>query len=403
MTDTAAPGGAPTPSPSVLAATLADITTRLRQNKFSNEQQVSQGIVQWILAELGWDTRDTSVVWPEFQTGEGRVDFALCHPPSKPAVFIEVKQVGKLKDADVRQALGYAFHYGAPFVVLTDGRTWNFYLPAEQGAYEDRRVCRIDLYERSTSEAAEDFQRYLSRANVESGKSLEAARTEFHNSKRRLQAKDAIPEAWRELVKRRDGGLIEILLRAVESEVGFRPEADDISDFLGNLHASTLPDQRSDSPSLAPRPGPASDSSKRRRGTGRRALAPRPSPAPDPPLPALLGANRANRLLLLGKEYSCASAKEVMTIVLRELAKSDPSFLERCARHPKAQGRTTRYIARTPEELYPYNEDRRSYYKKLPGGWLVSTYVSNTGKRRIINMAAEVAGLKFGKDIAVGF
>lgn len=374
MTDTVAPGGAPTPGPPVLAATLADITTRLRQNKFSNEQQVSQGIVLRILDELGWDKWDTSVVWPEFQTGEGRADFALCHPPSKPAVVVEVKQVGKSEDA-VRQALGYAFHCGAPFVVLTDGRTWNFYLPAEQGDYEDRRVCRIDLYERSTSEAAEDFQRYLSRANVESGKSLEAAKTEFHNRKRRLQARGAIPEAWRELVKRRDGGLIEILLRAVESEVGFRPEADDISDFLGNLHASTLPDQRSDSPSIAPAPS----------------------------LPVSPGANRANRLLLLGREYSCSSAKEAMVTVLRELANSNPSFLERCARHPEAQGRTTRYIGRTPQELYLYNEERRKHCEKLPGGWLVATHLSTPVKRRIIKIAAEVARLKFGKDIVVEF
>lgn len=89
MTDTAAPGGAS--NPPLLADTLADITTRLQQNKFSNEQQVSQGIVLRILAELGWNTWDTSVVWPEFQTGEGRADFALCHPPSKPAIVVEVK------------------------------------------------------------------------------------------------------------------------------------------------------------------------------------------------------------------------------------------------------------------------------------------------------------------------
>lgn len=92
-----------------------------------------------------------------------------------------------------------------------------------------------------------------------------------------------------------------------------------------------------------------------------------------------------------------------MVIVLGELAKSDPSFLERCARHPKAQGRTTRYIARTPQELYPYNEERRSYCEKLPGGWLVATNLNNPGKRRIIDLAAEVARLKFGKDIVVEF
>ena len=43
-------------------------------------------------------------MWPEYQTGEGRADFVLCHPATKPGVFIEVKQPGKAEDA-VRQAL----------------------------------------------------------------------------------------------------------------------------------------------------------------------------------------------------------------------------------------------------------------------------------------------------------
>jgi predicted type IV restriction endonuclease len=117
-----------------LENTLSDITSKLRQGKFPNEQAISQGIVLRALQELSWDTWDTTIVWPEFQTGEGRSDFALCHPPSKPAIFVEVKQPGKAEDA-VRQALEYAFHTGVPFIVLTDGRTWSFYLPAEQGSY----------------------------------------------------------------------------------------------------------------------------------------------------------------------------------------------------------------------------------------------------------------------------
>ena len=106
----------------VLEDTLADITARLRQGKFPNEQAMSQGIVLRLLQELGWNTWDTGVVWPEYQTGEGRVDFALCHPPTKPAIFIEVKQPGRAEDG-VRQALEYAFHTGVPFIVLTDGKT----------------------------------------------------------------------------------------------------------------------------------------------------------------------------------------------------------------------------------------------------------------------------------------
>jgi hypothetical protein len=129
-----------------LESTLTDIIARLRQGRFPNEQAISQGIVLRVLQELGWDTWNTAVVWPEYQTGQGRADFALCHPPSKPAIFIEVKQPGKAEDA-VRQALEYAFHTGVPFIVLTDGRTWSFYLPAEQGSYEDRRVYKLDLFE----------------------------------------------------------------------------------------------------------------------------------------------------------------------------------------------------------------------------------------------------------------
>ena len=54
-------------------------------------------------------------------------------------------------DDGVRQALEYAFHTGVPFVVLTDGKTWSFYLPAEQGSYEERRIHKLDLFERPTA------------------------------------------------------------------------------------------------------------------------------------------------------------------------------------------------------------------------------------------------------------
>jgi len=104
---------------STLEATLTDITTRLRQGRYPNEQSISQGIVLPVLRELGWDIFDTTLIWPEYQTGEGRADFALCHPSSKPAVFIEVKQPGRPEES-VRQALECAFHTGVPFMHLTE-------------------------------------------------------------------------------------------------------------------------------------------------------------------------------------------------------------------------------------------------------------------------------------------
>ena len=354
-----------------LNTTLADITARLQQNRFPNEQAISQGIVLRVLRELGWDTYDANVVWPEYQTaGRGRVDFALCHPPSKPRIFIEVKHVGKAENADaIEQALLYAFKSGVPFVVLTDGRTWSFYLPAEQGDYDERRVYKLDLYERSPGEAVATFRHYLAHESVASGESLQAARTEYHNLNRRSQARAALPEVWRELVQKRDDKLIEILGDAVESKVGFPPNAAAVADFLDGLAASESP---------PPRPASKSVS----------------TPAATASTP---------QLVIRGERYDCRTGKDVMVTVLRELANSDPSFLERCAEHPDARGHKRRYIARAPEELHPSREDERRHHEELPGGWLVFTKLNSNAKRKVIGLAAETAGLKLNVDIKLPF
>lgn len=361
-----------------LEPTLTDIANRLREGRFPNEQAISQGIVLRLLQELGWDT---AVVWPEFQTGEGRADFALCHPPAKPAIFIEVKQPGKAEDG-VRQGLEYAFHTGVPVIVLTDGKTWSFYLPAEQGSYEDRRVYKLDLFERPAAEAAEILHRYLAHSKVESGEALETARTEYRSRHRRAQARAAIPEAWRELVEKGDELLVDILASAVESKAGIRPDADDVAEYLAGLGRAV-----------------ASENVRANTYSPPNMLA----PTRQNPPPFVHESSRSGKLILLGKTHSYNNAKDAMVTVLRELAKTDPTFLERCSRHPDAQGRKRRYIARRGEELYPDRPDLRECQAALPGGWLVATNLNNVLKKTIIGLAAEVAQLTFGKDLIVDF
>ena len=110
------------------------------------------------------------------------------------------------------------------------------------------------------------------------------------------------------------------------------------------------------------------------------------------------------RVVILGKEHESRNAMEATIRVLRVLAERDPSFLERCSRHEQAKGRVRRYIARTPEELYPDgDEDLRAHRAELPGGWLVGTNMNNDIKRKILRMAAEVAGLTFDEDLVVDF
>ena len=69
----------------------------------------------------------------------------------KTAVFIEVKRVGGIKGGD-RQLFEYAFHEGVPMALLTDGQEWHFYLPLEQGSYQDRRLYKLDMINRPVEE-----------------------------------------------------------------------------------------------------------------------------------------------------------------------------------------------------------------------------------------------------------
>ena len=98
---------------------IDEIRDDLRNEAFMNEASVSQGIVLRLLHALGWPRYNTRVVIPEYSVEGRRVDFALCHPPSWPLVFIEVKRLGQIEGAE-RQLFEYAFHRG--IAILTDGR-----------------------------------------------------------------------------------------------------------------------------------------------------------------------------------------------------------------------------------------------------------------------------------------
>jgi predicted type IV restriction endonuclease len=368
-----------------LQNTLSDIVSRLREGRIPNEQAISQGVVLRILQDLGWNTWDTNVVWPEYRTGEGRADFALCHPASRPAVFIEVKPVGRAEDA-VRQALDYAFHTGGvPFVILTDGQTWSFYLTMEQGTYEERRVYKLDLFERSNAEAAEKFSEYLGHDRVVSGQALAAARDAYRNRNRAAQAKTAIPAAWQELIGSGNETLVDLLASAVESKAGVRPDDDDVLTFLAALGKPII----FQSPTSPP--------------TTTQQFAPREPQARTTAVYDAAASSRRGTLILDGKAYPYNNAKEAMVITLRELARRDSTFLQRCSQRADAQGRKRNYIARTPEQLYPDRPDLREYREELPGGWYVATNLNNVLKKSIIRLAAEVAGLTFGRDVTVEF
>lgn len=361
---------------------IEDIQSGIKAGRYGNEASVSQGIVLRLLQALGWPTYDTQVVCPEYSLEGRRVDYALCHPASKPIAFIEVKQIGQSAGAE-RQLFEYAFHIGVPLAILTDGQEWNFFLPAEQGDYTERRVYKLDIVEREISESVARLERYLGYTQISSGQAITSAREDYKNISRNRQMFSSLPEAWSKLVSEEDDLLLELLADKVESLCGFKPDLDTVAKFLRENVSLKNSIQERERPIQTAKPATS------------------PEPTESKPPRQTIPAEHPVGFTLEGKFHPCRNGREVLIGVFEALAVRDASFLERFASRPK-HGRTRRYLARSPTELYPGRPDLAAeHFSKLKSGWYVGTNVSRAQIERIAEMACEVARLRFGRELTV--
>ncbi len=348
-----------------LSEHITEIQRAIRAGQFSNEAAVSRGIVMRLLQALNWPIFDTNIVWPEYRLESIIVDYALCHPSSKPTVIIEVKNIGNLEGADSK-LFEYAFRAGVPMAILTDGQEWHFYLPAGKGSILERRFYKLDVLKRDLDEIINRFNRYLAYEKIRNGEALKSARAEHDSAYIAREVKTNIPIAWKKIIEEQDSILIDLISEKVADLCGYKPAPDLVSAFLSEqLTTSTQ------------------------------------APADIPPIrqQRILPPQRTGQIgyTLQGKTTHLRSAIDILVNVLDELSKRDASFIRRLA--SRKHGRSRRYVARTREELYPGRPDLAEYSKQLSNGWWVGTNYSKSNISQIIQLACEVAGLRFGYDV----
>ncbi|MEM7031534.1 MAG: type I restriction enzyme HsdR N-terminal domain-containing protein [Chloroflexota bacterium] len=363
---------------------ILDVQQGIKAGRFSNEASVSQGIVLRLLQALDWPTYDTQIVSPEYTVSGKRVDFALCYPHNKPIVFIEVKQVGQSEGAE-RQLFEYAFHVGVPMAILTDGQEWHFFLPAEQGHYQERRVYKLDLLERNIDEVVEYLQRYLTYSDICSGGAIENARRDYKNVSRERQIQITLPTAWSKIIEEQDEILIELVSDKVESLCGYRPDISTVSSYLAGISGIDAPMNRLRVSTNQNKPGRTSNTGKDVKTITTKTSA----------------KTKSFGFELFGQYHQAKSGYALLINLFEELSKLDPTFPERFAALPK-HGRTRRYLAKTPRELFPERPDLvKKNFHQLTSGWWIGGNLSTQSIGTIIKMACDVAGLSYGDEIKV--
>ncbi len=149
-----------------LKARLANHSTELR----ANETRTRMALIDPMLAVLGWDPADPSLVMPEYapELGKHRADYALIRHDGKPAAILEAKKLGESLEQYRRQMLSYAVEDGIAYAGITDGNLWQLYSVFEQKPIEERRILNISISNDPTHEIALSMLA-LWRPNIGSG------------------------------------------------------------------------------------------------------------------------------------------------------------------------------------------------------------------------------------------
>ena len=205
-----------------------------------NEEATKQSIILPILQLLGWQVFDADEVYPEFSIGNTRVDYALRNG-SINKVFIEVKRINENLEKHQEQLLTYSFRQGVNLSILTNGIIWWFYLPLQEGSWEQRKFYAVDMYSQGFEKITEILNDFLAREKVFNGDALSNAKKLYGNRQKKAIIKRNIPKAWRKLHIEGDELLIELLAETTEKVCGYRPEDSQVSEFLYSIVNQELP------------------------------------------------------------------------------------------------------------------------------------------------------------------
>ena len=371
-----------------LLAILKTALDRIRSNLLEKEADVKQAIVSPILRALDWDDSNPAECKCEYPVPGGSVDYALIRSNDNiPLVFIETKRLGGLGAQGEDQLLGYAFKAGVPLLILTDGNIWDFYISMMEGAPNDRRFYHAELErEENISDYAQYFTDYLRKDRVVSGQARQLATQRHKSNQEKSKTRGAIPGVWQDVLTAKDEEthdlLLDLLVGAVESKCGTKPELDDVKAFLSQI-----------------------DSSANRAHTAFGTSSPPPA-IRSPASPTSFGSPTVDLkgklcgFFLNGEKRIVGTVADTLAEVLKEFQRRNPNFLSLFELQSKGHKRQT--VARDRNRLFPNDLVRIAKHSlDLGGGWWMGTHIGSVEASKKIRIACDVAGVKFGSELTL--
>lgn len=208
--------------------TLREILEQLLQMpKPRNEATTRSRMIEPVLEALGWSKMQGEIeleydVSGPGRNATGRVDVALFADPTRPVVFVEVKNASvKLSGDHADQVIDYAFKKSVPFSVVTNGTTWWLYLSEGGG---DTRFAELRLTKSALDQVENDLKAFLGRYEATDGNAEEQARRRLQARREAARLHEELPRVWNQMIgvlsEEPDPDLVDLVSKRVYEQTG---------------------------------------------------------------------------------------------------------------------------------------------------------------------------------------
>lgn len=208
---------------------------RIKQNipeyRAYDEAATRNSIILPILSKLGWDIFSRDSVYPEYPVGSKRVDYSL-RILGQNRFFIETKRCNVDLACHQKQLLEYAFLFGVELACLTNGITWQFFLPLKEREYEQRLFYTVDLENQNSDEIEKFFFNILYREAVESRNAVRVAEEIFVKKNKNTIIKNVFPAVWKDIITNPPQEILDVICDKIEKACGYRPDDATVARFL---------------------------------------------------------------------------------------------------------------------------------------------------------------------------
>lgn len=208
---------------------IEEIKTNTSMDAY-NQASVNQAIILPLLQLLGWNTYNVNEVTPQFSFENKRMAYLLkvdnCN-----RVLIEIINS---EDFDSFENIFLdVYKLGIELGILTNGKTWCFYLFPKKGENKLERFYVMDICNQDSKVVSELLVDLLSKNNVQMGKSILIAELTYRKREKLINI--AISKAWNKILTESNTFLLNLLSEEIEQSCGFKPKSDEIIQFLKNF------------------------------------------------------------------------------------------------------------------------------------------------------------------------